>query len=507
MQVTDRTITSSRSHTERSGSLEAFFEPYRQNIVGYDQKFESPFGPKRLVYVDWIASGRLYGPIERAISERFGPFVGNTHTESSVTGTSMTQAYHMAHEIIKRHVNAAEDDVLLATGTGMTGAVNKLHRILGLRVPDRIEEYVHLPTAKRPVVFCTHMEHHSNQTSWLETFADLVCLEPDDRGLVDPQRLRDSLEEYKGRERIIGAFTSCSNVTGVETPYRELARIIHEAGGSVFVDFAASAPYAEIDMHPPDPLERLDGIYFSPHKFLGGPGSCGILLFNSSLYRSRVPDNPGGGTVNWTNPWGGRSYYDDIQLREDGGTPGFLQAIRAALCILLKEEMGVDRMLAREKELLDIALPALRSIPGIHILADQIEDRLGIISFYSDKVHYNLMVRLLNDRYGIQVRGGCSCAGTYGHYLLHVDPTRSRAITDAIDHGDLSSKPGWVRFSLHPTMTDDELQFVLGAIREVSEDYVAMSGDYIYSAETNEYTHRDFDQEAEKARIESWFQL
>lgn len=496
-----------RTPEATNGSLEAFFEPYRMNIVGYDEQFDTPYGTKRLVYADWIASGRLYRPIERAITERFGPFVGNTHSESSVTGTSMTHAYHLAHGIIKRHVNAADDDVLLTTGTGMTGAVNKLHRILGLRVPDRVEKYVHLPEQKRPVVFCTHMEHHSNQTSWLETFADVVCLEPDERGLVDPDRLRRALERYRDRERIIGAFTSCSNVTGIETPYRELARIIHEAGGTCFVDFAASAPYVDIDMHPPDPLERLDGIYFSPHKFLGGPGSSGVLLFNSSLYKNRVPDNPGGGTVNWTNPWGGRSYFDDIQIREDGGTPGFLQAIRASLCILLKEEMGVERMLAREKELLAIALPALRSIPGIHVLADKIEDRLGILSFYSDKVHYNLMVRLLNDRFGIQVRGGCSCAGTYGHYLLHVDPTRSKAITDAIDDGDLSSKPGWVRFSLHPTMTNAELHYILDAIREIAENAAGLSRAYVYSPETNEYTHKAFDQAAEESRIRSWFEL
>jgi selenocysteine lyase/cysteine desulfurase len=260
-------------------------------------------------------------------------------------------------------------------------------------------------------------------------------------------------------------------------------------------------------MHPADPLERLHGIYFSPHKFLGGPGSSGVLVFHSSLYRSKVPDNPGGGTVNWTNPWGGRSYFDDIELREDGGTPGFLQAIRTALCIRLKEQMGTDKMRARERELVSIAMPELRKIPGVHVLADQVEDRLGIISFYSDKVHYNLMVKLLNDRYGIQVRGGCSCAGTYGHYLLHVDPSRSKSITDAIDEGDLSSKPGWVRFSLHPTMTDDELRYLLDAVREISENVDELESYYEYSPLTNEYTHRQFDAESDLQRIEGWFEF
>lgn len=488
-----------------STKLEAYFEPFRRGIVGHDLTFETPYGRVPLVYADWIASGRLYAPIEEKISREFGPYVGNTHSESNLTGTAMTHAYHMAQRIIKRHVNACPEDVIINCGTGMTGAVNKLHRILGLRVPDVLDEYVHFPAELRPVVFCTHMEHHSNQTSWLETFADVVVLDPDRRGLCEPDHLRTSIEGYKDRKRIIGAFTSCSNVTGIQTPYRDLARIIHEYGGIVFVDFAASAPYVDIDMHPDDPLERLDGIYFSPHKFLGGPGTSGVLIFHSSLYRSRVPDNPGGGTVNWTNPWGGRSYFEDIETREDGGTPGFLQAIRTALCIRLKEQIGTDKMIAREHELVAIALPALREIPGIHILAEQVEDRLGVISFYSDKVHYNLMVILLNDRYGIQVRGGCSCAGTYGHYLLHVDPTRSKAIADAIDSGDLSDKPGWVRFSLHPTMTNGELEYVIDAIREISAGADKLEEDYEYSALTNEYTHKSFDADGEQARIQGWF--
>ena len=499
-------MTSIRSKTSQS-ELEAYFEPYRRGIVGQDFEFETAFGRQPLVYADWIASGRLYQPIEDRITRELGPYIGNTHSESNLTGTTMTHAYHMAHEIIKRHVNACPEDVILTCGTGMTGAVNKLHRMLGLRVPDVVSDFVDIPDQLRPVVFCTHMEHHSNQTSWLETFADVVVLEPDQRGLCHAQILRDAIKPYADRERIYGAFTSCSNVTGIETPYRELARIIHEHGGVVFVDFAASAPYVDIDMHPEDPLERLDGIYFSPHKFLGGPGASGVLIFHSSLYNSEVPDNPGGGTVSWTNPWGGRSYFDDIEAREDGGTPGFLQAIRTALCIQLKEQIGTAKMRERERELLAIAFPGLRSIPGIHILADSVEDRLGIISFYSDKVHYNLMVKVLNDRYGIQVRGGCSCAGTYGHYLLHVDPTRSKAITDAIDRGDLSDKPGWVRLSLHPMMTNRELEYVIDAIRDVSMNVDEYERLYRYSPTNNEYTHRDDDADAEAARIRSWFSL
>jgi selenocysteine lyase/cysteine desulfurase len=374
--------------------------------------------------------------------EEFGPFVGNTHTETSVTGTSMTYAYHRAREIIKRHVNAGPGDAIIACGSGMTGVVNKLQRILGLRAPERLLPYVHVPEHQRPVVLITHMEHHSNQTSWIETIADVEWVAPDPDGLCCLKNLRALLEKYKHRPFKIGSFTACSNVTGIGTPYHEMARLVHEYGGLCFIDFAASAPYAEIDMHPADPMERLDAIFFSPHKFLGGPGSAGVMVFDAKLDSNAVPDHPGGGTVDWTNPWGEHRFIDNLEDREDGGTPAFLQTIRAALAIQLKEQMGVDKMLAREEELLHLAFPRLRKMPGLHLLADAVEERLGVLSFYVEGVHYNLIVKLLNDRYGIQVRGGCSCAGTYGHYLLHVDQDYSRKITRQIDQGDLSNKPG-----------------------------------------------------------------
>jgi selenocysteine lyase/cysteine desulfurase len=247
-------------------------------------------------------------------------------------------------------------------------------------------------------------------------------------------------------------------------------------------------------MHPPGrPGAALDAIYFSPHKFLGGPGTSGVLVFNTRLYRNQVPDNPGGGTVDWTNPWGEHKYVDDVEAREDGGTPGFLQAIRTALAIQLKEQMGVEQILAREHELLGIVWPALSAIPGLHLLAADQPDRLGVLSFYIEDLHYNLAVRLLNDRYGIQVRGGCSCAGTYGHYLLQVSYERSRSITDKINAGILCDKPGWVRLSLHPTMTDAEARFIVAAIRELAAQHRAWAADYRYCERRNEWFHHAAD--------------
>ncbi len=467
--------------------LETYFAPFRNQTIGRDASFETPYGVQKLVYADWIASGRLYRPIEDRIANVFGPFVGNTHSESSVTGRAMTEAYHEARRLTKKHVNASDDDVIVTCGSGMTRVVNKLQRILGLRVPDGLRKYMRVPDDERPVVFVTHMEHHSNHTSWLETIADVVVVPPDERGLVQPRNLESVLEKHAHRKRKIGSFTACSNVTGIGTPYHELAAIMHRHGGLCFVDFAASAPYASINMHPADPTRKLDAVFFSPHKFLGGPGSCGILVFDGRLYHNAVPDDPGGGTVDWTNPWGEHRFVRDVEAREDGGTPAFLQTIRAALAIALKDDMGIDNMAAREHEILTRALERLRRISGLVLLADHVEDRLPVLSFYVENVHYNLIVQLLNDRFGVQVRGGCSCAGTYGHYLLHVDYQKSHRITDKIDRGDLSEKPGWVRVSLHPTMTDEEVDYIVAAIGEIVEHAGDWKSDYRYDNHTNEF--------------------
>ncbi|MCZ7601333.1 MAG: aminotransferase class V-fold PLP-dependent enzyme [Melioribacteraceae bacterium] len=485
--------------------LKDYFQKFRSNIIGIDQAFLSPYGKQKLIYADWIASGRLYKPIEEKLINDFYPNVGNTHSESSYTGTSMTVAYHHAKEIIKKHVNAADDDVIITQGTGMTGMVNKLQRILGLRVCEQLEAYLNFPKEDKPVVFITHMEHHSNHTSWLETICDVVIIEPDERSYIDLNHLEEQLEVYKNRKLKIGSFTAASNVTGVQTDYHKMAKIMHQHGGLCFIDFAAAAPYVDINMHPDDPEEKLDAIFFSPHKFLGGPGTTGVLVFNASLYKRKIPDHPGGGTVDWTNPWGEHKYVNDIELREDGGTPGFLQTIKTALAIKLKEEMGTKNILEREHELLKIAFEEFHKMPSVHILAPEFENRLGVISFYVENIHYNLMVKLLNDRFGIQVRGGCSCAGTYGHYLLHVDPTRSKRITDQINKGDLSEKPGWVRLSLHPTMTNNELYFILNAIKEIIQNVSEWEKDYTYSPKTNEYYHVTGNDQHKV--IEKWFEM
>lgn len=484
---------------------EEYFHKYRHGVAGIDQTFRSPYGEMKIIYADWTASGRIYLPIEDRMRNEIMPFVGNTHTESTVTGSAMTNAYHLALKYIKQHVGALESDVIISTNSGMTGVVNKFQRMLGLKLHESFLRYVNIPRGERPVVFITHMEHHSNHTTWLETIADLELINPGEDGLPNLDQLKELLAKYSGRQMKIASVTACSNVSGIETPYYEIAQLMHRHGGLCFVDFACSAPYININMNPDDPSKKLDAIFFSPHKFLGGPGATGILIFDQKLYHNRVPDAPGGGTVDWTNPWGEHKYVDDIESREDGGTPAFLQTIKAALAIKLKEEMGVENMLAREKMMMERLWDGLCQIPNLHILADNVKDRLGIISFYVEDLHYSLAAKLLNDKFGIQVRSGCSCAGTYGHFLLHVSKDLSKRITDKINFGDFSEKPGWLRLSIHPIMTDREIDFIVSSVKELCSEFRKWSEDYEYSGRTNEFSHKSL-KVLEEQRVMSWFE-
>ncbi|MGB3608113.1 aminotransferase class V-fold PLP-dependent enzyme [Psychroserpens sp.] len=501
-------MMSSEVSPHKPSALELYFNQFRQHIIGIDQEFESPFGTKKIIYTDWTASGRLYRPIEEKLCNEFGPYVANTHTETTVSGTAMTRAYQEAKHIIKRHVNCNEDDILIVSGNGMTGVINKFQRILGLKVPENLRQYTKIPDEIKPIVFITHMEHHSNQTSWLETIAKVEVIPPDDNGLFSLKNLEILLETYKHCALKIASVIGGSNVTGIQTPYHEVAELMHKHGGVCFVDFACSAPYVHIDMHPKDELRSLDAIFFSPHKFLGGPGTSGVLLFNKKLYKNMIPDCPGGGTVSWTNPWGEHKYIDNIEDREDGGTPGFLQTIKTALAIKLKEQMGIAHILKREHELVDMVFKALTSEENIHILAGEHQDRLGVISFYIDDLHYNLGVKLLNDRFGIQTRGGCSCAGTYGHFLLHVNEQTSNELTNEISIGDLVRKPGWIRMSLHPTTTNSEMRFVCDAILALAKNHKEWSKSYEYQIKTNEFLHNSLvNLSNDRKQIETWFSI
>lgn len=423
--------------------------------------------PGNRLYADWTASGRLYRPIEQRLLEVAGPMMANTHTEDSLTGGFMTRALDEAHQIMRQHVKAADDDVLLFTGTGMTGALAKLVRMLGLWVHETHREAVLATLTHRLRVYVTHMEHHSNHTLWLETLAEVVIIPPTQTGDVDLVWLAGSLRELPAGKPVMASVTAASNVTGVAAPYRAIARLMHQAGGHCFVDFACAAPYVDIDMHPADD-EPLDAVFFSPHKFLGGPGASGVLVFNTSLYHNRIPEQPGGGTVVWTNPWGEHRFYQDIATRESGGTPGILQSLKAAMAAQLKDEIGVSAIAQREHELNQYFLQGLDRIAGVQCLAREQSDRLSVFSVIIEGLHYQQAVQRLSREYGIEARGGCACAGTYGHYLLGIDRATSQAITGQLDRGELAAKPGWVRLSFHPMMTIEDLDRILIALESMA---------------------------------------
>ncbi|WP_238474584.1 aminotransferase class V-fold PLP-dependent enzyme [Maribacter algarum] len=481
-------------------NLERHFETFREGIIGRNETFKNNNGEHRLLYADWTASGRLYWPIEETMAHRVGPWVANTHTETSLTGATMTRAYHKARQVIKKHVNASEDDVLICCGTGMTGAMNRLLRILGLRVPEQLKPYLDIAEKKFPIVFISHMEHHSNHTPWLETLAEVKLIPHTEDGLVDLEALERLLKSYRNRDKIV-SVTACSNVTGIELPYRKISRLAHENDALCFVDFACNAPYVDIDMNPNE-TEYIDAITFSPHKFLGGPGSSGVLIFKKKLYELSAPENPGGGTVVFTDPWGNHRYKKDIEEREDGGTPGFLQTIRTAMAIRLKEKMGTQHIARREEQINAMVFERLEKVEGLTILASQHRKRLSIFSFSLEGLNYDLVVKLLNDKFGIQARGGCSCAGTYGHYLMNIDEERSKQIMAGSELGCVINKPGWVRISFHPTMTDSEIEKVCDAVERVAKKGMGWKKEYRFTP----FGYRPKNQENDfLVSLEQWF--
>ncbi len=488
---------------------EAYFKPFRDQIIGIEQTFPTPYGQKKMIYADWVASGRLYKPIEEMMQKHIAPFCANTHTETSMTGMLMTRAYHEAKNYIKQEVNASSEDILIFSGSGMTDSVNKLQRIMGLRIPENSKNYLQVTHCiadhMRPVVFVTHLEHHSNHTSWLETVADVEIIQANDSGNVDLNHLEVLLIQYADRPLKIASVSAGSNVTGIITPYHEIAEIMHAHQGYCFVDFACTAPYVNINMHPEKEQQYLDAIFVSPHKFLGGPGTPGVMVIHKKFFSNTIPDHAGGGTVFYTTPWKTHTYLDNIEEREDGGTPPFLQGIRAALCFKLKKEMGVENILAREEYLINQLFTALDEVHNLVILEKRNKHRVGAVSFYIKDLHFNLAVRLFNDYFGIQVRGGCACAGTYGHYLLNINKQQSDEIIGALSKGELKARPGWVRLSLHPTMTDAELQEIIHAIQYIAEHHQIMSESYHYNTLKNIFEHKDAPTEFENQFVEALF--
>jgi selenocysteine lyase/cysteine desulfurase len=467
----------------------------RQGVIGRNAVIRTPNGllPKR--YFDYTASGLPFAGVEDLVRERVLPWMANTHTDASATGGYMTELYNQAHAKAAKHVRAGDDDVVIFCGSGATGAINKLVRAIGLLVPEPIERIVRVKKQisddERPVVFVSKMEHHSNDLPWRESIADVVMIGFDDDGRVSAKELDAEVAKYAKRPLKVGSFCAASNVTGIKNDVDALARAMHAHGGFACFDYAAAAPYVDIDMHPAnDPGARKDAIVVSMHKFLGGPQAPGLLVANKRLFRSRVPVEPGGGTVVYTSPWDWR-YTHDLSHREEGGTPDVVGVIRAGLAFELKEQVGVERIERLENDLVRRAISRWRSHPKIHILGDLDAPRLGILSLVFDdgRLHHNLAARMLSDRWGIQTRGGCMCAGTYGHELLGIGAARSFEIRCALDAGDEAQKPGWLRISFSPATTEEDFQVLLDAVVELADRWREWAVDYAMDPKTATWRH------------------
>ncbi|HEV2755741.1 MAG TPA: aminotransferase class V-fold PLP-dependent enzyme [Actinomycetota bacterium] len=480
-------------------SSDRLIETIRASVIGDDEVLVGPYGPRRVTYADYTASGRALTFVEQFIHDAVLPLYANTHTETSGTGLQTTRFREEARAIICDAVGASEEHAVIFCGSGSTGAIDKLVSILNLRLPADLDRRyglaAHIPRDERPVVFIGPYEHHSNELPWRESIADVVVIGEDSNGMIDQSRLRDELERHAQRPLLIGSFSAASNVTGIVSDTKGISDLLHEHGALSFWDFAAAAPYVDVEMGSKDGGRSYkDAVFISPHKMIGGPGTPGVLVARRELLTNSVPVVPGGGTVAYVNPSEHR-YLDDPEHREEGGTPAIVESIRAGLVFDLKRAVGTDEIQRREESFIERAIASWASNPNIHILGSHDARRLSIVSFtvrHGERyLHHNFVVALLNDLFGIQARGGCSCAGPYGHRLLGIDIETSHEFEREIARGCEGIKPGWVRLNFNYFISERVFEFILEAVHMVANDGWRLLPHYDFEPETGLWTNQE----------------
>jgi selenocysteine lyase/cysteine desulfurase len=476
-------------------------ETVREAVIGKDTAVHTPFGLRRVTYADYTASGRSLTIIEDFIRDQVLPLYANTHTETSGTGLQTTRFREEAREIIRRAVGGnREEHAVIFAGSGSTGAVDRLVGLLGIRIPRGLSEAYGLddriPATERPVVFVGPYEHHSNELPWRESVADVIEIKEDGDGHIDLVDLETRLIEFEQRPLRIGSFSAASNVTGIISDTDAISGLLHAHGALSFWDFAASAPYVAIEMgsKTADLGDYKDAIFISPHKLIGGPGTPGVLVVRRDLLSNEVPVVPGGGTVRYVSP-DHHTYISDPEHREEGGTPAIIESIRAGLAFRLKESVGVDTIRRLEHGFIQRAIDAWSQNPNIEILGNPEAERLSIVSFVirygARTLHHNFVVALLNDLFGIQARGGCSCAGPYGHRLLGIDLETSSRFEEVVANGCEVIKPGWVRVNFNYFIAEEEFAYILEAVQLIADHGWRLLPVYGYEPETALWRHRD----------------
>lgn len=435
-----------------------------KGLVGATARVSGPFGSKPLVYADYVASGRALHQVEHFVLEEVLPFYANSHTEASFCGAAMTRMRREARAVIGGLCGCTDQHAVIFTGSGATAGLNRLVSLLG--VTDT------LAAGGRVRVIIGPYEHHSNILPWRESGAQVVEIAEAATGGPDLAQLAQVLQDTSF-DLTICTLSAASNITGIISDVAAITALVKAAGAKMVWDYAGAGPYLPIAMAGAEQAQ-IDAIVVSPHKFIGGPGASGVLLVRRDAVVTRKPTWPGGGTVKFVSPHS-HDYSDNLEAREEAGTPNVVGDIRAALAFLVKDAIGAQAMAERNLELTRRAFSAWQGIPQLHLLGLTAPQRLPIFSFQvSDGkggyVHQQLVTRMLSDRFGIQARGGCACAGPYVHRLLEIDEHGSQAIRQAILSGNEIHKPGFTRLNFSVLLSDEKVQFILDAVAQLARD-------------------------------------